>query len=186
MTKLIAAQKYFICYWLFYFLPLIICGLRYIQTFTLITILRRRLETIQTILNNFNFVPRQNSSLIINSNETKTFTMSEDLQKRDEEKCLLNQFAAIRDIYDRLWESSVLFNKTFGLSILTNIANDCISITTSVYWIFLNVTEYDNSMLNNLLIFGSIVWIVPHLVNLLLLVTICSSTTEIASTDNYF
>lgn len=50
----------------------------------------------------------------------------------------LSGLAVLRDVYNKLWINSQLFNKAFGLSLLVNIGYDFLALTTDIYWLIVS------------------------------------------------
>lgn len=50
----------------------------------------------------------------------------------------LTSLEVLRDVYNKLWVNSQLFNKAFGLSLLLNIGYDFMALTTDIYWIIVS------------------------------------------------
>lgn len=52
----------------------------------------------------------------------------------------LTELDVLRDVYNKLWVNSQLFNKAFGLSLLVNLGYDFLSLTTDLYWIIVSMS----------------------------------------------
>ncbi|KAH8397932.1 hypothetical protein KR222_006668 [Zaprionus bogoriensis] len=73
----------------------------------------------------------------------------------------------------RLWQLVGLLNRCYGLSMLVNLGNDFLAITSNCYWIFLNFRQFAASPYDFLQILGSTLWTTPHLGNVLALALMC-------------
>ncbi|XP_017474702.1 PREDICTED: putative gustatory receptor 2a [Rhagoletis zephyria] len=171
-AKFLTKDRHFSIYWLLYLLPFFVCGLRYFQIFTAIMIVRQRLDKLVLVLNELNLL--------------KTFPSYEtsDWQNRrtDMENPDMKRLLTIRDLYNRLWELTGTLNADFGVSILTNVGNDFLSITSNCYWIFLNFKGYSATLNDFLQIASSAVWSAPHLFNVLMLALLCERTVQKTTT----
>ncbi|XP_011194022.2 putative gustatory receptor 2a [Zeugodacus cucurbitae] len=188
LTHFFTNDKNFSIYWVFYLLPLCICGVRYFQIFSAIMIVSHRLDKLVTAMNELNLLhskPKADStdSSIINvksiSQALSVYETSEYLKhKYDMENPDMKRLLIIRDLYNRLWELTATINSDFGISILTNVGNDFISITSNCYWIFLNFKSYAATLENFLQIASSFIWSMPHLFNVLMLALLCERTVQ--------
>uniref|UniRef100_A0A1B0GF32 Gustatory receptor n=1 Tax=Glossina morsitans morsitans TaxID=37546 RepID=A0A1B0GF32_GLOMM len=97
-------------------------------------------------------------------------------QESNIENSPLTKLVVIRNIYDRLHSQSVVINHCFGVSMLINVGNDFISITSNCYWIFINFKDFSSTVIDFLQIACSAIWSVPHLLNVLVLAFICERT----------
>ncbi|XP_054730995.1 putative gustatory receptor 2a [Anastrepha obliqua] len=187
-AKFLVKDRHFSIYWLFYLLPFFICGLRYFQIFVAITIIRQRLDKLLLTLNELNLLnSKQKQATNSNSNTNIKFISqtlpiyetSEYLHRHyDMENPDMKRLLIIRDLYNRLWESTGTLNRDFGISILINVGNDFISITSNCYWIFLNFKGYSATLNDFLQIASSAVWSVPHVFNVLILALLCERTVQ--------
>lgn len=177
-------------------MPLLICGLRYFQMFTSIRIVKRRFDKLIQVLNEINL---QNPTPEIITDDTvykslepfKTVTRSpfsllevslQQHKKRYEmENPDLKRLLIIRDLYNRLYLLTEIVNRYFGISMLVNLGNDFISITSNCYWIFINFKNFTSTTKDFLQIAGSAVWSVPHLLNVLILAILCEKTVQCVS-----
>uniref|UniRef100_A0A1I8MVH4 Gustatory receptor n=1 Tax=Musca domestica TaxID=7370 RepID=A0A1I8MVH4_MUSDO len=149
-------------YWIFYLVPLLICGLRYFQTFTSIRLIQKRLNELIKLLNEINLhKPLLELSL----------HKRQEMENTDMKKLLI-----VRDLYNRLFLLTEIFNRYFGVSMLINLGNDFISITSNCYWIFINFKTFASTTKNFLQIAGSTVWFIPHVLNVLVLAILCDKT----------
>nr|XP_036213615.1 putative gustatory receptor 2a isoform X2 [Bactrocera oleae] len=173
---------------IFYLLPFYICGVRYFQIFTAIMIVRHRLDKLVTAMNELNLLnskPKQNTGGSSNTNikfisqASPVYEITDYLKHQyDMENADMKRLLIIRDLYNRLWELTVTLNYDFGISILTNVGNDFISITANCYWIFLNLKTYSTTLQNFLEIARSLTWSTPHLFNVLMLALLCERTVQ--------
>ena len=166
-------------------MPLIVCGFRYYQINVMIWIIKRRLDMLAQILNTLNLNPSKAlegdlpppATIKLISQGLPIFETTDRLSRRyDMENPQLKRLLTVREIYNRLWELSTLINSAMGVSLLINVGNDFISITSNCYWIFLNFKEYTSSAMDYLQIAGSAVYSLPHIFNVLVLALICERT----------
>lgn len=124
-----------------------------------------------------------NPGLTFNPNFILTLLESSILKKRkcDMENPELKKLLIVRDLYNRLFNLSEILNSYFGVSMLINVGNDFISITSNCYWIFYNFQDFHSTRNDFLLIAGSAVWSIPHLVNVLVLAILCERTVQTVS-----
>ncbi|XP_018794455.1 PREDICTED: putative gustatory receptor 2a [Bactrocera latifrons] len=188
LVYFLACGRNFPIYWLFYMLPFLICGVRYFQIFTAIMIVRHRLDKLVTVINELNLLnskPKQytadnsNTSIKFITQATTVYEITEYLKHQyDMENTDVKRLLIIRDLYNRLWELTATVNKNFGISILTNVGNDFISITTNCYWIFLQFNTFSASLENFLQISSNLIWSITHLFNVLMLAMLCERTVQ--------
>ncbi|KAI8116626.1 putative gustatory receptor 2a [Lucilia cuprina] len=191
-SKLVAEEQNFILFWIFYLMPLLICGIRYFQMFTSMCILKHRFDLLVKVLNqinlrkhicepnDMNIMDSVNGQAPLNISQTLALLESSILKKRhcDMENPELKKLLIVRDLYNRLFNLSEILNGYFGVSMLINVGNDFISITSNCYWIFYNFQDFHSTRNDFLLIAGSAVWCVPHLLNVLVLAILCEKTVQ--------
>ncbi|XP_023296580.2 putative gustatory receptor 2a [Lucilia cuprina] len=191
-SKLVAEEQNFILFWIFYLMPLLICGIRYFQMFTSMCILKHRFDLLVKVLNqinlrrhicepnDMNIMDSVNGQVPLNISQTLALLESSILKKRhcDMENPELKKLLIVRDLYNRLFNLSEILNGYFGVSMLINVGNDFISITSNCYWIFYNFQDFHSTRNDFLLIAGSAVWCVPHLLNVLVLAILCEKTVQ--------
>ncbi|XP_073828631.1 gustatory receptor 2a [Musca autumnalis] len=199
ITHLISGDnENFHVYWIFYLLPLIICGLRYFQIFTTIHLIQRRLKKLILVINEINLNKphkgddKEKETFFPTTLEPIKVTTAHSglsgfdglsLQKRlAKENVDLKRLLIVRDLYNRIFLLTEIFNRYFGISMLINLGNDFISITSNCYWIFINFKNFASTTKDFLQIAGSSVWSIPHLLNVLILAISCDKTME--STTN--
>ncbi|XP_037817969.1 putative gustatory receptor 2a [Lucilia sericata] len=191
-SKLVAEEQNFILFWIFYLMPLLICGIRYFQMFTSMSILKHRFDLLVKVLNQINLrkhicepndvnlMDGLNGQVSLNISHTLALLESSMLKKRrcDMENPELKKLLIVRDVYNRLFNLSEILNGYFGVSMLINVGNDFISITSNCYWIFYNFQDFHSTRNDFLLIAGSAVWSIPHLLNVLVLAILCERTVQ--------
>ncbi|XP_061403038.1 putative gustatory receptor 2a [Musca vetustissima] len=174
-------------YWIFYVMPLIICGLRYFQMFTAIRLIQRRLNALTQVINEINLheptkaekevFTKSLEPIKLGATQSNPNIFELSLQKRQEmENADMKRLLIIRDLYNRLFVLTELYNQYFGISMLINLGNDFISITSNCYWIFINFKNFASTTKDFLQIAGSTVWSIPHLLNVLVLAILCDRT----------
>ncbi|XP_013115193.1 putative gustatory receptor 2a [Stomoxys calcitrans] len=196
-THMISTEKEsFYTYWIFYMMPLLICGLRYFQMFTAVQMIKRRFDKLILVLNEINLIKPDVTPVDTVKNDIfyktmepvksvahSTFTLLElSLQKQNKRHNVENpdmkRLLIIRDLYNRLYLMTGILNRFFGISMLVNLGNDFISITSNCYWIFINFKNFAATTQDFLQIAGSAVWSVPHLLNVLILAILCERTVQ--------
>uniref|UniRef100_A0A1B0A807 Gustatory receptor n=1 Tax=Glossina pallidipes TaxID=7398 RepID=A0A1B0A807_GLOPL len=177
-SKLITTKHNFFLFWMFYLLPMLICGIRYFQMFTSILIIKERLNELIAALDEVNltaesFTPMRTTTA---QNHSRYIFSPKRQQESNIENSPLTKLVVIRNIYDRLHSQSVVINHCFGVSMLINVGNDFISITSNCYWIFINFKNFSSTVIDFLQIACSAIWSIPHLLNVLVLAFICERT----------
>lgn len=157
-------------------------------------IIRQRLDKLVETLNELNLLkakPMQQMSEDSKTNIkfiTATLPVYETTEylkrKYNMDNPDMKRLLIIRDLYNRLWEVTVTVNNDFGVSILTNVGNDFISITSNCYWIFLNFKSYSGTLQDFLQIASSAIWSAPHLYNVLMLALLCERTIQKVSGES--
>ncbi|XP_039960334.1 putative gustatory receptor 2a [Bactrocera tryoni] len=186
LVYVLASGRNFSIYWLFYMLPFLICGVRYFQIFTAIMIVRHRLDKLVTAINELNLLNSKpkpadssNTNIKFISQASTVNEITEYLKHQyDMENTDMKRLLIIRDLYNRLWELTATLNKDFGISILINVGNDFISITTNCYWIFLQFNTFSVSLENFMQISSNLIWSITHLFNVLMLAMLCERTVQ--------
>ncbi|EDV92377.1 putative gustatory receptor 2a [Drosophila grimshawi] len=167
LTKMLASEGHFVIYWLCYLLPLLVCGVRYFQIYTAILIVQQRLEMLQRML----------ESLQLSESEPQKpyvcMSIKEQLEMEADAAGCMQRLLSARVLYQRIWMLVSHLNSCYGLSMLINLGNDFLAITSNCYWMFLNFRQFTASPFDFLQIVGSTVWSAPHLVNVLVLALMC-------------
>ncbi|EDX00660.2 LOW QUALITY PROTEIN: uncharacterized protein Dyak_GE14583, partial [Drosophila yakuba] len=99
----------------------------------------------------------------------------------DLEEAAMDRLIAVRLVYQRVWALVALLNRCFGLSVLMQVGNDFLAITSNCYWMFLNFRQSAASPFDILQIVASGVWSAPHLGNVLVLSLLCDRTAQCAT-----
>ncbi|XP_020806173.1 putative gustatory receptor 2a [Drosophila serrata] len=175
-AKLLAPGHQFPVYWIYYLLPLLVCGLRYFQIFTAVQIVRRRLDVLLLAL----------QQLQLSQKSTEAATIGERADPKpedcgDPDQAAMERLMTVRVVYQRVWALVALLNRCYGLSMLMQVGNDFLAITSNCYWMFLNFRQSAASALDILQIVASAVWSAPHLGNVLVLSLLCDRTAQCAT-----
>ncbi|XP_063709301.1 putative gustatory receptor 2a [Culicoides brevitarsis] len=170
---LLRQQYEFTYYWSLYLVSFIVCSLRYVQIYILISLLKDRFHLINKKIEKLNL--NEGTASSGNVLMTKNATIIND------ELSAVQQLIILRQLYDKLWELTSLTNKCFGLSLLVNIGNDFIAITGHCYWIFLTMENPPVGVNDILAVIGSTIWTIPSLVNSFMMASICHVTMEEAN-----
>ncbi|XP_070144776.1 putative gustatory receptor 2a isoform X2 [Drosophila kikkawai] len=151
-AKHLDPEHRFPMYWIYYLLPLVVCGLRYFQIFTAVQIVRRRLDILLLAL--------QQLQLSQKSAEATTDHPEPEEDCCDPEQAAVERLMAVRVVYQRVWALVALLNRCYGLSMLMQSAASALDI---------------------LQIVASAVWSAPHLANVLVLSLLCDRTAQCAT-----
>ncbi|XP_017871712.1 PREDICTED: putative gustatory receptor 2a isoform X2 [Drosophila arizonae] len=166
-TKIMSLDIKFMVYWLSYLLPLLVCGMRYFQIYTFILIVQQRLELLLSMLDSLQLYEALPEKPYICN------TINEKLDMKTQAAACMQRLLAARKLYQSLWMLVALLNRCYGLSMLVNLGNDFLSITSNCYWIFLNFRQFAASPYDFMQIVGSALWTAPHLSNVLILALLC-------------
>lgn len=108
---------------------------------TLLRLVRQKNAALKTVsFSTIKTIRFLNSDLGLGKNSVAPFEEGGGL-----ENVQLTGMDVLRDVYNRLWQNSQLFNQVFGLSLLVNLGYDFMSLTTNVYWI---VVSYSTVVAN--------------------------------------
>ncbi|XP_037725844.1 putative gustatory receptor 2a isoform X1 [Drosophila subpulchrella] len=168
-AKLLAPGHRFPVYWISYLLPMLVCGLRYFQIFTATQIVRQRLDVLLVALQQLQL---QQKSPAVDA---------EPEEHAHLEHAAMERLMAVRLVYQRVWALVALLNRCYGLSMLMQVGNDFLAITSNCYWMFLNFRQSSASPLDILQIVASALWSAPHLGNVLVLSLLCDRTAQCAT-----
>lgn len=151
-TFLLRKDTNLISYWISYLIPYLVCCFRYYQIINCVGFIRKRLELLNKKLeevkvkskeelnNRINNLQKRSSKLIASigllEESYLKFSASHNGNGKTKDPCL-DKLITLRQLYDRLYELSSLINESFGLSMLVNIGNDFVAITSNCYFIFL-------------------------------------------------
>lgn len=154
LSILIFNKEYsYIQYWIYYLLPLFVCGLRFFQVFFCCLLLNDRFKML-----NLSLSEMQSYKNIDKINNGKLFTtvahFKGDSNKSDN-FTNYDKLVLLRTMYDKLWNLGLLINKSFGFSILTNTGNSFLSVTCNLYWMFLVVRALPENYEEGLKTFGN-------------------------------
>ncbi|XP_017092933.2 putative gustatory receptor 2a [Drosophila bipectinata] len=163
-AKLLGPGHYFPVYWIYYLLPLMVCGLRYFQIFTAVQIVRWHLDLLLQSLQQL-----QVKAVVLGDHGGECL---------EAENMAMKRLSAVRIIYQRVWALVSLLNRGFGISMLLLVGNDFLAITSNCYWIFLRFRQSDASLGDILNILASALWSAPHLGNVLILSLLCDRATQ--------
>ncbi|XP_032308511.1 putative gustatory receptor 2a isoform X2 [Drosophila ananassae] len=164
VAKLLGPGHVFPVYWIYYLLPLLVCGLRYFQIFTAVQTIRWHLDILLQALQQL-----QEKGVVVGDHGGSCME-AEDLA--------MKRLVAVRLIYQRVWALVSLVNRGYGISMLLLVGNDFLAITSNCYWIFLSFRQSDASLGDILNILASALWSAPHLGNVLILSLLCDRTTQ--------
>ncbi|XP_055845346.1 putative gustatory receptor 2a [Episyrphus balteatus] len=177
-----------VSFWILYFVPFIICGIRYFQYFIFIAIIKQRFRKLIDVLANVSLLNANKLSekeKLYNGKVPATVKLVKNLNKFNKNLYRngfdLTNLLVIRDIYNRLWELSILVNKCFGLSILVIVGMDFLAITSNLYWIFLNLNKYSTVYEGFVRVIASAIWSLSHVFNILTIALMCHKTVESTS-----
>lgn len=134
----------------FYFVGYTFSSARYLQIIYFTWMIRKRLgflnDTLERLVKHKNAVLRIKKVSFKSTIETIRFLDLDLGGKRivpfdqgvSDLNVELTKLDVLRDVYNKLWINSQLFNKAFGLSLLVNLGYDFLSLTTDLYWIIVS------------------------------------------------
>lgn len=167
-------EGYQVLYWVSYLPPFLVSCLRYFQAFNCVLFIRKRYEILnerlaQMQLKDEGFsvpqklIPTVDFKLYVTDSYLKPSKPLKDFQ----------QIVLMRQMYDKLYILSTMVNYSFGLSNLINISNEFVSITVNGYFVFLSLQSWPLSEDHWLRVIQAIFWCLPHLINIILISTVC-------------
>uniref|UniRef100_A0A1A9WEQ6 Gustatory receptor n=1 Tax=Glossina brevipalpis TaxID=37001 RepID=A0A1A9WEQ6_9MUSC len=119
-SKLITTKHNFFLFWMFYLLPMLICGIRYFQIFTSILIIKERLNELIRVLSDINLTTESSEEMqdyfknatsmrtITTQNQSRYIFSPKHQQQLNAENSQMNKLVVVRNIYDRLYMESVI------------------------------------------------------------------------------
>lgn len=116
-------DKDWTCMWLICVFSLTVSRLRHLQYTLFIDILSCRFQIIKNELKAIVVITKIESNQLIDRN----LAFCEGL---------FNKINAIKKIYNVLWETSLLFNRTFGFSQITNFLQNFVQLTCDLYILY--------------------------------------------------
>lgn len=152
VSILIFNKEYsYIQYWVFYLLPLCVCGLRFFQVFFCCLLLNNRFKILNLFLTEIQSVKSFNKI-----KDGKLFTTVGHFKSdiKSDSSTNYDKLVLLRKMYDKLWHLGLLINKSFGFSILANTGNAFLSVTCNLYWMFLVVRALPENFEEGLKTFG--------------------------------
>jgi gustatory receptor len=137
-------------YWAIYLLPFVVCCLKYTQTVGFVQLIKTRYRFLNEKLATLKWSStsvHQDSSIIRNDKVVNAieYRMERELQQLKVNKLAnqkklqitsIDEMIVIRNLFDKMCDLSGLINQIFGLSMLINIGNDFVAITSNSYFIF--------------------------------------------------
>lgn len=164
--------------------PFLLISLRYFQIIMLMSLIRDRFGHLNYVLENIDLCGKgimlmgnlkigSGNQILLVAEYQGQQRKTENNNKRIQRLRALDQLLIVRDLYDRLWDLTQLINACFGWSLLINTANDFISITSNCYLIFL-LAKFGLSDIMRIV--SSVCWTIPHIINLLGITHLCSTT----------
>lgn len=158
ISILIFNKEYsYIQYWVYYLLPLCVCGLRFFQVFFCCLLLNNRFKMLNKSLTEMQSYKSSNNKT---KDGGKLFTTVGHFKgdNKPDSFSKYEKLVLLRNMYDRLWHLGLLINKSFGFSILANTGNAFLSVTCNLYWMFLVVRALPENYEEGLKTFGNYVW----------------------------
>lgn len=159
-------------YWMSYIWPFMVGCIRYYQIFNFVWCIRKRLGILNVQLEQIHLIDTRVANKFVFNFHYKSIKISKPIESR--EKLLL-----LRQIYGKLHMMSVMINNAFGCSVLLNIANDFLALTTNSYFIFIWIQKWPISLDDLLSITQSVFWCLPHLFNVIAISILCHLTTNL-------
>lgn len=118
--------------WVACILPLTVSRLRHLQHSLFIEVLSCRFRVIKMELKSIARLSKLESNQLI----AKNYAFYDGL---------FNKISSIKKVYNILWETSLLINKSFGISQLTNLLQNFVQLTCDLYMMysFLYYNDFD-------------------------------------------
>lgn len=168
-------QRNSLFFWSISLIPYFICSLRYFQIICHIDLLKQRVNIFHKLLIE---MKTPDGQIIVHKRHANL--LNHFKEKQDYEQLLI-----LRDVYGKLWHLSNLINECFGWSILVNIGNDFVSVTSASYNLFYSLSISNGFQITSLLEFlkryGDLIWGFPYFISVILLSVICQKTDEMVS-----
>jgi hypothetical protein len=163
-----------------YILPLLTCCARYVQMSYCVWFIKERFETLNEMLAEIDInVVKDNSHIqsigfMLYIEEFKSFKKAKPLKN-------FEKLIEMREMYGKLYNLTLLVNYSFGLSCVIMIANDFVSLTSNTYFIFISMTS-DPFLFDHFLhVLQTFLWLLPHLVNFVVICGVCHLTMNVVS-----
>lgn len=154
VSILIFNKEYsYIQYWVYYLLPLCVCGLRFFQVFFCCLLLNNRFKILNLSLTEIQSSVKSFDKIKHGKLFTTVAHFNGDL--KPDSSTNYDKLVLLRTMYDRLWHLGLLINKSFGFSILANTGNAFLSVTCNLYWMFLVVRALPENFEEGLKTFGN-------------------------------
>lgn len=161
LYSIITLSDLTISYWFQYLLPLLFSGSRYFQICFYVNLIDQRIIIVNNFLSGIKL-----DQAALPAATVKLF----NINSKGKQGIGYVRLVTIRELYNKLYEVTKVFNKCYGLSILGSVANDFLSITSNCYWMFLTFQSSSNDFTEMV---GSPIWSIPHLFPVLLLTSVC-------------
>ncbi|CAD7086683.1 unnamed protein product [Hermetia illucens] len=179
MIALYMKWYYYIRYWLLYRILYNFCSLRYFESYMVVSAFKWTFDYLNKCLQELSFLGGKHMDAYEKKNRKFGLYLTEmNYQKQSHKNSVYFRFKILRNIYHLQWELSKVFNDIFGLSLLVNIASDFLSFLTLTYWMLTTMTTFSMALVDVVALFGFLICLVPHLLNLILICRICYLTTQ--------
>lgn len=146
-------------YWFQYLLPLLLIGTRYFQIYFYVSLINQRIIRVNHFLHEIKLdqVPLPVEIFNINSKSKQGYL----------------RLVTVRELYNNLYKATKVFNRCFGISMLSILGNELFALTCNFYWTFLRYQTSIYSMEDIYKVLISIVFTLPHLFPVILLALVC-------------
>lgn len=169
-----------ITYFASYFAPHLVCCFRYIQVCNCVWFIKRRLEILNEKLADFKLKNEPNEAKLFGNSNLK-FNTKNKVFKKPKPLKNFEQIILMRQMYEKLYNSSLMVNYSFGLSNLINITNDFIALTSNSFFMFTFFQNFPLQMEDVLEIIQTLFFSLPHLINIVAISSICHFTVHVVS-----
>ncbi|CAD7086684.1 unnamed protein product [Hermetia illucens] len=160
-------------YWALYTILSKLCALRYFELYAIVTAFKWRLTKLNECLQGLKLSTKKLMDLDNPKKLKFGFYHTEVyLQKTNLESASHHQLDVLRRIYYHLWDLNKIFNQSFGLSLLVNIANDFILMTAKC-WALITMQATAVGLVEYLRLLAFILSLIPHGFNIILICRAC-------------
>lgn len=180
---IIRHNYHMINYFASYILPHLVCCFRYVQVISCVWFIKRRFELLNERLAEINLqdAPMRIKAQYNHSFDFKLYFKELKCFKQPQPLKNFEQIILMRQMYDKLYNLSLMVNYSFGLSNLINVANDFVSLTSNSYFVFLSSQKSPFLVDDAFHIAQTFLWSLPHLVNIVTISAICHFTVQVVS-----
>lgn len=163
-----------VSYWACYIAPYLVSCFRYFQVVNYVWFIKKRYEILNDRLEEIQL----KSSLCTKQNHSNVYKLYFKKLRFSRPTVNFQEIALMRQMYEKVYVLSTIFNRSFGLSNLFSIANDFVAITVSAYFVFLSLQSWPLPREYLLMNLQTIFWCLPHFTNIFLIAMVCQLTVQ--------